>query len=125
MPYQLDVGALRETAAALHGTHSFRALSAVGVAREHWRCRVIEAVWQLRVDAPGFELWLTADRFLHRMVRFVVGLSIDIARGRRPSADLRRLLAGSDNRLASPPAPAHGLYLVAVRYPARLYEDGA
>jgi tRNA pseudouridine38-40 synthase len=116
---------LRETAAALHGTHSFRALSAVGVEREHWRCRVSEAVWQRRVDAPGFELWITADRFLHRMVRFVVGLLVDIARGRRPSADLGRLLAGSDNRLAAPPAPPHGLYLVAVRYPARLYEDGA
>jgi len=125
VPHPMDLGALRETAAALQGTHSFRALSAVGVEREHWRCRVSEAVWQRRVDAPGIELWITADRFLHRMVRFVVGLTIDIARGRRPSADLGRLLAGSDNRLAAPPAPPHGLYLVAVRYPARLYEDGA
>jgi tRNA pseudouridine38-40 synthase len=123
--YPLDVGALRESAAALHGTHSFRALSAVGVEREHWRCRVSEAMWQRRADAPGVELWITADRFLHRMVRFVVGLSVDIASGRRPLADLAQLLAGSDNRLASPPAPPHGLYLVAVRYPARLYEDGA
>jgi tRNA pseudouridine38-40 synthase len=71
------------------------------------------------------ELWITADRFLHRMVRFVVGLSIDIARGRRPIADLGRLLAETDNRLAAPPAPPHGLCLVAVRYPALLYEDGA
>ena len=125
VPHPLDVGALRETAAALHGTHSFRALSAVGVERAHWRCRVGEAAWQRREDAPGFELWITADRFLHRMVRFVVGLSIDIARGRRPFADLGRLLAESDNRRASPPAPPHGLYLVAVRYPARPCEDGA
>jgi len=125
VPQPLDVAALRDAAAALQGTHSFRALSAVGVEREHWRCRVSEAVWQRREDAPGFELWITADRFLHRMVRFVVGLLIDIARGRRPAADLGRLLAGWDNRLASPPAPPHGLCLVAVRYPARLYEDGA
>jgi tRNA pseudouridine38-40 synthase len=125
VPQGLDVGTMRDAADALHGTHSFRALSAAGVERAHWRCRVSEAVWQRRVDAPGYELWITADRFLHRMVRFVVGLTIDIGRGRRPLADLGRLLAESDNHRASPPAPPPGLYLVAVRYPARLYENGA
>lgn len=123
VPGPLDVLAMRQAAAALAGTHSFRALSAVGPAREHWRCRVREAVWQAREDAPGLEFWITADRFLHRMVRFLVGTMTDIARGRRPSADLARLLTAEDNRLASPPAPPHGLFLVAVRYPAHLYED--
>jgi tRNA pseudouridine38-40 synthase len=55
------------------------------------------------------------------MVRFLVGAMVDIARGRRPKADLVKLLGGTDNRDASPPAPAHGLFLVAVRYPGRLY----
>jgi tRNA pseudouridine38-40 synthase len=55
------------------------------------------------------------------MVRFLVGLMVDIARGRRPTADLRRALAAKDNRTASPPAPARGLFLVGVRYPAHLY----
>lgn len=123
VPGPLDVAALQRAAAALVGTHGFRALSAVGPARDHWRCRVIEAVWQARVDAPGLEFWITADRFLHRMVRFLVGTMTDIARGRRPESDLALLLAGEDNRLASPPAPPHGLFLVAVRYPAHLYAD--
>ena len=118
-----DVSLLREASAALVGTHSFRALSAVGPTREHWRCRVLEATWEGREDAPGLAFWITADRFLHRMVRFVVGTMADIASGRRPSEDLSRLLAGTDNRLASPPAPPHGLYLVAVRYPVSLYSD--
>jgi len=123
VPGPLDVRALQRAAAALAGTHSFRALSTVGPAREHWRCRVTEALWQAREDAPGLEFWITADRFLHRMVRFLVGTMMDIARGRRPFADLARLLAAEDNRLASPPAPPHGLFLVAVRYPAHLYAD--
>jgi tRNA pseudouridine38-40 synthase len=74
-------------------------------------------VWQEREDAPGLEFWITADRFLHKMVRFLVGTMLDIGLGRRPLADLARLLLGDDNRLASPPAPPHGLFLVAVRYP--------
>ena len=115
----LDEAALRGAAAALVGTHGFRALSAAGPARAHWRCRVREAVWQGREDAPGLEFWITADRFLHKMVRFLVGTMLDIGLGRRPRADLERLLLGNDNRLASPPAPPHGLFLVAVRYPTR------
>jgi tRNA pseudouridine38-40 synthase len=113
----LEVDLLRRAAAALVGTHSFRALSAAGQAREHWRCRVREAIWQEREDAPGLEFWITADRFLHKMVRFLVGTMLDIGLGRRPLADLERLLQGDDNRLASPPAPPHGLFLMAVRYP--------
>jgi tRNA pseudouridine38-40 synthase len=79
---------------------------------------VIEAAWEARDDAPGLAFWITADRFLHKMVRFLVGTMTDIARGRRPLGDLTTLLGAADNRAASPPAPPHGLYLVAVRYPA-------
>lgn len=120
----LDAELLGASAALLRGEHGFRALSAVGQTKEHYRCTVYEAQWQHREDAPGWEFWITADRFLHHMVRFLVGLAVDIARGRRPLADLPRLLASSDNQQASPPAPPQGLFLVGVRYPAACYEDG-
>ena len=67
---------------------------------------------------------IEADRFLHRMVRFLVGAMVDIALCRRPLDDLSRLLSAADNQAASPPAPPQGLYLEAVRYPADLYADG-
>jgi tRNA pseudouridine38-40 synthase len=115
---------LLAAAAALRGDHGFAALSAKGPARDHYRCRVLEAMWLDRDDAPGLEFWITADRFLRHMVRFLVGLMVDIAAGRRPPADLQALLAGDDNRAASPPAPPHGLFLVGVRYPSHLYDRG-
>ncbi len=64
-----------------------------------------------------------ADRFLHHMVRFIVGTMVDIALGRRPPADFPRLLAANDNLAASPPAPPQGLYLDAVQYPPELYAE--
>jgi tRNA pseudouridine38-40 synthase len=121
LPAPLDEALLHAGAAALRGTHGFRALSAVGQAKAHYRCTVHEALWQRRDDALGWELWITADRFLHRMVRFLVGLMVDVARGRRPLGDVTRLLDADDNRGASPPAPPTGLFLVGVRYPARWY----
>ena len=121
----LDVGALRGAAEVLLGEHDFRGLAAAGAAVAHYRCRVALAEWAPRADVAGGGMTFTieADRFLHHMVRFVVGTMVDIALGRRPSADLPRLLAAPDNQAASPPAPPQGLYLEAVRYPAELYAE--
>jgi tRNA pseudouridine38-40 synthase len=117
----LDEALLADAAALLGGTHGFRALSATGQERSHYRCTVHEAVWQHREDGAGLEFWITADRFLHHMVRFLVGMMVDVARERRPLADLAALLDADDNQAASPPAPGQGLFLVTVRYPAECY----
>jgi tRNA pseudouridine38-40 synthase len=120
----LDETRLALAARALSGEHQFRALSAAGrPPRAHYLCRVAEALWQRREDAPGLEFWITADRFLHRMVRFLVGTMVDVARGRRPWEDVAALLSSEDNRKASPPAPAHGLFLVNVRYDRKWFSE--
>jgi tRNA pseudouridine38-40 synthase len=77
---------------------------------------VTRAEWRPRPEGAGYILDIAADRFLHRMVRFLVGMSVAIADGRRAADDLPRLLRGTDNRDASPPAPPQGLFLVGVRY---------
>ena len=119
----LDEGALRSAAAALVGEHSFHGLAAAGANTTHYRCRVALAQWAPRADGVGMAFTVEADRFLHHMVRFIVGTMVDIALGRRPPADFPRLLAATDNLAASPPAPPQGLYLEAVHYPADLYAE--
>ena len=121
--HTLDVGALESAAAALAGEHSFRGLAAAGANTTHYQCRVALAHWAPRADGAGMMFTVEADRFLHHMVRFIVGTMVDIALGRRPPADFPRLLAASDNLAASPPAPPQGLYLEAVRYPPDLYAE--
>lgn len=132
----LDVGLLAAAARLLVGEHDFRGLAAAGTGereregeggrtpRTHCRCRVALAEWAPRADGAGVTFTIEADRFLHRMVRFLVGAMMEIALGRRPLPDLPRLLAATDNQAASPPAPPQGLYLVAVRYPLDLYAGG-
>ncbi len=117
----LDAGALAAGARTLLGEHGFQALSAAGQPKDHYRCRILDAEWRPREGAAGWEFWVTADRFLHRMVRFLVGTMVEIARGRRPPGDLAALLDATDNQAASPPAPPQGLYLVSVRYPTEWY----
>ena len=119
----LDPELLAAAAATLAGTHDFRGLSAAGQVKPDYRCRVALARWAPRADGTGVTFTIESDRFLHRMVRFLVGTMVDIALGRRPVSDLPQLLAATDNRDASPPAPPQGLYLEAVRYPPDLYAE--
>ena len=119
----LDAALLQRAAAELVGDHAFHGLAASGAASADYRCRVALSEWAPRADGAGVMYTIEADRFLHRMVRFLVGVMVDIALGRRPLSDLPRLLAAGDNQAASPPAPPQGLYLAAVRYPPELYAE--
>lgn len=119
--HPLDRAALDAAAAALVGEHVFRAFAVRGTAPDDddHRCQVREAAWRDR--RGGMALEIEANRFLHHMVRFLVGTMVEIAMGRRPSADLPKLLAASSNDETSPPAPPHALFLDVVRYPRDLY----
>jgi tRNA pseudouridine38-40 synthase len=118
---QIDRGALDAAAEALVGEHSFIAFAVRGTApaSDSHRCRVHLARWLDRDGGLAFEI--EANRFLHHMVRFLVGTMLDIASGRRDAHTLARLLDASDNDEVSPPAPPHALFLDRVEYPCDLY----
>jgi tRNA pseudouridine38-40 synthase len=60
--------------------------------------------------------WFMADAFLRRMVRMLVGTLLRVGVGSLPVPALGSMLRGDLSRAAGPAAPAHGLYLVRVRY---------
>jgi tRNA pseudouridine38-40 synthase len=112
---------LDAAAADIVGEHAFYAFAVRGTAPETdaHRCDVRVARWSERPGGLRFEI--EANRFLHHMVRFLVGTMVEVASGKRPPGDVRRLLAAADNREVSPPAPAHALCLERVEYPSDLY----
>jgi len=120
---RLDIAAMRRAADLVQGQHSFEAFAARSGPKPHYRCRVAMARWEPRDSDRGFRFHITADRFLHHMVRFLVGTMVDIGLARRPIDEMATLLASADNRLTSPPAPPQGLYFVAADYPAECYAE--
>lgn len=124
-PWPLARAALDQAAASLVGAHRFIAFAVRGTApaTDDHRCDVTRAVWLDRAGGLTFEI--EANRFLHHMVRFLVGTMIAVAAGKRPPDAIPRLLVADTNDEVSPPAPAHALVLEAVTYPASLYLNAA
>ncbi len=123
VPMPLAPQLLHETAQIIMGEHAFRGFAVRGTApdTDHHRCIVRSARWTPREHGGGWIFTIEANRFLHHMVRFMVGTTIDVASGRRSLDSFRELLAADDNLAVSPPAPAHALFLDRVTYPSDLY----
>jgi tRNA pseudouridine38-40 synthase len=117
----LDLDRLSAAAEAVRGRSCFRAFAVKGTApeRDKHECTVSHAAWREREGGLVFDIH--ADRFLHHMVRFLVGTMLDIGEGRREVSDMKELLAHEDNSQVSQPAPAHALFLEQVEYPIDLY----
>ena len=115
VPHPLDPDLLAAKAAALLGCHSFLRFARSGQPERGDRCTVVRSEWR-RWD-HGYEFLITADRYLHHMVRYLVGTMVEVARGRRPEAEFEALLQCEDDLVTSPPAGASGLFLAHVRYP--------
>lgn len=111
----LALDALQEAAAPIAGEHSFQAFAKAGQPERGDRCTVAEVGWSEWEQGTRFSI--TADRYLHHMVRYLVGTVVDIARGHRPPEDVARLLANEPGLETSPPAPPEGLFLARVEYP--------
>ncbi|MGH7498991.1 MAG: tRNA pseudouridine(38-40) synthase TruA [Gemmatimonadales bacterium] len=122
---RLDRAALATAARRIMGRHEFPAFAAKGQPKPHYLCTLRLAEWVDRPDGRGVSLHIEADRFLHHMVRMLVGTMVDIGLGRRPVDDIDLLLTRGDNQATSSPAPAQGLYFVAATYPPELFADPA
>ena len=117
----LDRAVLEHATSFLVGDHCFVAFAVRGTApkTDTHRCTVLAARWRDREG--GLVLEIEANRFLHHMVRFLVGTLVESASGRRDPGAVQRLLVAPTNDDVSPPAPAHGLFLDRVTYPSDLY----
>lgn len=114
VPWRLDLAAMQEAAGCLVGEHDFVSFCQAGAGLDHYRCQVHEARWQEGGEELAFDI--CANRFVHNMVRIIVGTCIEAGRGALAPAALTAILAARDRRAAGRTAPAHGLYLLRVDY---------
>jgi tRNA pseudouridine38-40 synthase len=123
----LDRAALDWCAAQLVGRHAFLGFAVRGTAPEtdDHMCEIRLARWRSveHADVRTLVFDVAANRFLHHMVRFLVGTMLAVASGARPREDFTALLSAATNDEVSPPVAGSGLVLEDVQYPPDLYLD--
>ena len=109
---RLDPAAMRGALAALVGEKDFAAFASSRDDSATKRCRVIRA--ELYDTPPLVTLAVTADHFLHHMVRSIAGTVLEAGRGK--PVDMAGIIAARDSARAGPTLPPHALYLMHVGY---------
>lgn len=115
--FPLDAARMEHAGQSLLGENDFTSFRAVQCqSRMPWR-----NVNHLKVTRHGAYIVvdIKANAFVHHMVRNIVGSLMEVGCGNQPKSWIADLLAAKDRSLAAATAPADGLYLVAVDYPAR------
>ncbi len=108
--------ALQNLAKVLKGSHDFTSLSRDNPLVPNHICDVTQLDISDRGQIIRFDI--TADRFLHNMVRRIVGTIVNLAHQGLGPDELSRLLKEKNPRQRHVvTAPAQGLYLTNVRYP--------
>lgn len=111
----LDELAMHEAAQCLLGEHDYSAFRAAEC-QAHSAVRRIERIAvSRRADLVAIDV--TANGFLHHMVRNIAGTLAAVGRGDRPREWVAEALASRDRRAAGVTAPAGGLYLLHIDYP--------
>ena len=112
----LSLAALQEASRPLVGLHDFAAFCKQREGATTVRT-LLDLAWERRPDGV-LEATVRADAFCHSMVRALVGCLLAVGEGRHPASWPAQVLAGGSRSADFAVAPAHGLTLEEVGYPA-------
>jgi len=118
--WNLALDALNQAAAHVIGTHDFTALAASPASPEDAPASYVRTITHSRWHEEGDLILyrVASNGFLHHMVRNLVGTFVQCGAGRRDPDTIPALITSRDRSQCGPTAPASGLFLVSVDYPA-------
>jgi tRNA pseudouridine38-40 synthase len=110
----LDAHRMWKAIRCLEGEHDFSSFRASGCDAPH----PVRTVYRASLDQSGDLLIFTieATAFLRHMARNIVGTLVEVGRDLRTPQSFSEVLEARDRTKAGPTAPAHGLFLIEVKY---------
>ncbi len=119
-PHKLNLSAMKREAKAFIGTHDFRSFMAAdssGTSQKGGK-NTKRKIFHLHIKKYGkiitFEI--TANGFLYKMVRNIVGTLVAVGTGQFPPGSVGPILKEKNRDCAGQTAPPQGLCLVEVKY---------
>ena len=113
---KLAIDEMQKAARFLIGKKDFKSFCSNKSNMDHYICDVF--LVELHLNGNGNELIfeIQGSRFLHNMVRAIVGTLVEIGRGKIKADEINDIIAAEDRTKAGPTAPPTGLFLVNVEY---------
>ena len=113
-PFEYDYELLQSLTGEITGGRDFAGFCKSKSLKENTICFVSQASWTEKGKQRLFEI--IADRFLHQMIRLIVGTMMDIARGRLNEDAVKHVFSSKDVAKCGTAAPPQGLFLAEVGY---------
>jgi len=110
----VDLTLLNEAASVIIGNHDFTSFSKNSEDLDHRRCIIYDSVWKENGDVVNYHV--SGNRFLHHMVRYLVGTMLEISRGKIKMEQFKELINHPIENVNIFKAPPQGLVLTRVDY---------
>lgn len=117
-PYKLEIDLLQLGADIIKNTTNFTSFSRRNTQVKNFLCTISGSQWLQQNNTLVYNI--SGNRFLRGMVRALVATMLKLARKNITVAQFQNIINTLDNTAADFSAPAHGLFLVAVKYPQGL-----
>ncbi len=112
--FNLDLTQLNEISNLLLGKHDFTSFSKKKTDTENMVCDISLAKWRRVKNKIIFRI--DGNRFLHGMVRTIVGTVLEIAEKNKPTDEIIKIINAKNREVAGRSVPAKGLFLLDVKY---------
>jgi len=113
-PFKLDAEKMKQASKYFEGEHDFKAFKSSGTSSKNSVRTIYKAI--VKQEGEKIIIELTGNGFLYNMVRIISGTLLDVGLGKIQPEEIPDMIESKDRQRAGKTLPAHGLYLVEVKY---------
>ena len=113
-PIPLDITAMKQAVKYFEGEHDFKGFKSSGTSGKN----SVRTIYKAEIKNEGEHIYieLTGNGFLYNMVRIIAGTLLDVGLGKIKPEQIIEIIKSGDRTKAGKTLPAHGLFLVDVKY---------
>jgi tRNA pseudouridine38-40 synthase len=113
--YPLNVEMMNRASSLVLQTKDFQSFCKANSGVDNYLCTIVEAQWN-ETSSRELVFSIRANRFLHGMVRALVGTLVDVGREHISIEEFKEIIDAKDRQSAGMAAPPQGLFLEEVVY---------